>query len=59
MCVLQVKGIRGEWIAGQSAGGSRNDFEKFVTNPQFLLQVEEMGKEEEEEEEEEKEEKEG
>ncbi|XP_042886096.1 calpain-A-like isoform X2 [Penaeus japonicus] len=39
--VGQVKAIKGEWIPGQTAGGSRNDFEKFATNPQFLLTVEE------------------
>ncbi|XP_045130569.1 calpain-9-like isoform X2 [Portunus trituberculatus] len=39
--VGQVKAIRGEWVAGSTAGGSRNDFEKFATNPQFLLKVDE------------------
>ncbi|XP_069982093.1 calpain-A-like [Penaeus vannamei] len=39
--VGQVKAIKGEWVKGQTAGGSRNDFEKFATNPQFLLTVEE------------------
>ncbi|XP_060560457.1 calpain-A-like [Ruditapes philippinarum] len=29
--------IRGEWILGCSAGGSRNDLQKFATNPQYLL----------------------
>ncbi|XP_045104978.1 calpain-9-like [Portunus trituberculatus] len=37
----KVKAIRGEWVAGSTAGGSRNDFEKFATNPQFLLKVDE------------------
>ena len=31
--------IRGEWIPGKNAGGSRNNFEKFATNPQYLLTV--------------------
>ncbi|XP_037782723.1 LOW QUALITY PROTEIN: calpain-A-like [Penaeus monodon] len=39
--VGQVKAIKGEWVSGETAGGSRNDFEKFATNPQFLLTVEE------------------
>ncbi|XP_050697521.1 calpain-A-like isoform X2 [Eriocheir sinensis] len=38
--VGQVQAIRGEWIEGVTAGGSRNDFAKFATNPQFLLKVE-------------------
>ncbi|XP_042211063.1 LOW QUALITY PROTEIN: calpain-A-like [Homarus americanus] len=37
--VEQVKAIKGEWVKGVSAGGSRNDFEKFATNPQYLLTV--------------------
>ncbi|XP_063848064.1 calpain-9-like isoform X2 [Scylla paramamosain] len=41
--VGQVKAIRGEWMVGRTAGGSRNDFEKFATNPQFLLEVDETG----------------
>jgi hypothetical protein len=26
-----------QWVAGVSAGGSRNDLSLFATNPQFLL----------------------
>ncbi|XP_064097877.1 calpain-A-like isoform X1 [Macrobrachium nipponense] len=37
--VGQVKAIKGEWVVGESAGGSRNDFEKFATNPQYLLTI--------------------
>ncbi|XP_045616999.1 calpain-A isoform X2 [Procambarus clarkii] len=35
--VGQVQAIKGEWAEGSSAGGSRNDFDKFATNPQYLL----------------------
>ncbi|KAK3859138.1 hypothetical protein Pcinc_034716 [Petrolisthes cinctipes] len=39
--VGQVKAIKGEWVKGVSAGGSRNDFELFSTNPMFLLRIHE------------------
>ncbi|XP_049788597.1 calpain-9-like [Schistocerca nitens] len=32
-----VEVCHGEWVAGRSAGGCRNDISKFTTNPQFLL----------------------
>ncbi|XP_069954172.1 calpain-A isoform X2 [Cherax quadricarinatus] len=35
----QVQAIKGEWVVGVSAGGSRNDFDKFATNPQYLLTI--------------------
>jgi calpain len=35
--------IRGEWMLGSSAGGSRNDLQKFATNPQYLLTLTEPG----------------
>ncbi|XP_071538694.1 calpain-A-like isoform X2 [Panulirus ornatus] len=47
--VGQVKAIKGEWVKGKSAGGSRNDFEKFATNPQYLLTIEETDSDEESE----------
>ncbi|XP_059080001.1 calpain clp-1-like [Tigriopus californicus] len=31
--------VFGEWIKGQSAGGSRNNLERFATNPQFRLDI--------------------
>ncbi|XP_037089080.1 calpain-A-like [Pollicipes pollicipes] len=37
--VGQVQQIRSEWVPGETAGGSRNNFDKFATNPQFLLTV--------------------
>jgi len=35
--------IQGEWIEGESAGGSRNDIHVFATNPQYLLTLTEPG----------------
>ncbi|KAK9512842.1 hypothetical protein O3M35_001170 [Rhynocoris fuscipes] len=35
----QLAELNGEWKAGITAGGSRNDLELFSTNPQFLLSV--------------------
>ncbi|KAF6041126.1 hypothetical protein EB796_000562 [Bugula neritina] len=32
-----VELIRGEWVPGSTAGGSRNDLESFAKNPQYLL----------------------
>ncbi|XP_052247024.1 calpain-B-like isoform X2 [Dreissena polymorpha] len=32
-----VEVIRGQWVKGISAGGSRNDLQNFATNPQYLL----------------------
>ncbi|XP_076473056.1 calpain-B-like [Babylonia areolata] len=32
---------QGQWEVGVSAGGSRNDLEKFATNPQFVLTLHE------------------
>lgn len=31
--------MRGEWILGHSAGGSRNNLPKFATNDQYLLSI--------------------
>ncbi|XP_059139505.1 calpain-A-like isoform X2 [Physella acuta] len=31
--------IRGEWKLGYSAGGSRNNLQKFITNDQYLLTI--------------------
>lgn len=36
--------IRGEWIPGVTAGGSRNDLESFARNPQYMLSIQEPGK---------------
>ncbi|KAK2186212.1 hypothetical protein NP493_210g00025 [Ridgeia piscesae] len=33
--------VKGQWEVGRSAGGSRNDLEKFATNPQYLLTLKE------------------
>ena len=35
--------VKGQWEVGESAGGSRNDLEKFATNPQYLLTLTETG----------------
>ena len=35
--------VRGEWILGHSAGGSRNNLPKFATNDQYLLSITEPG----------------
>jgi len=35
--------VKGEWIAGISAGGSRNNLVDFATNPQFALTLTEPG----------------
>ena len=32
-----VKIVFGQWVAGKTAGGCRNDINSFATNPQFLL----------------------
>ncbi|XP_074642195.1 calpain-B-like [Tubulanus polymorphus] len=37
-CVLMTNG---KWVSEESAGGSRNDLQKFATNPQFLISLEE------------------
>ncbi|CAG0890828.1 unnamed protein product [Cyprideis torosa] len=37
----QVHSIHGAWQAGYNAGGSRNNMEKFATNPQYLLTLSE------------------
>ena len=34
---------KGHWEVGRSAGGSRNDLDKFATNPQYLLTLTEAG----------------
>lgn len=39
--VRHMETVRGEWKAGVSAGGSRNNLELFATNPQFLLTLHE------------------
>ncbi|KAL1132481.1 hypothetical protein AAG570_010436 [Ranatra chinensis] len=31
--------VNGEWLLGETAGGSRNDLELFAINPQYLLSV--------------------
>lgn len=35
--------VRGEWIPGSTAGGSRNDLESFAKNPQYVLSLNESG----------------
>ena len=35
--------MKGSWEEGTSAGGSRNNLEKFSTNPQYLLTLPEPG----------------
>ena len=35
--------LTGEWIKDISAGGSRNDLEKFATNPQYVLTLTDPG----------------
>ncbi|CAM1329411.1 Uncharacterised protein g10003 [Pycnogonum litorale] len=37
----KVSAIKGSWTAGKSSGGSRNDLQKFATNPQYLLVLKE------------------
>ncbi len=36
--------ITGDWLPGATAGGSRNDLEKFATNPQYVLTLSQPGK---------------
>lgn len=38
-----VEVVKGEWIAGKSGGGSRNNLFDFATNPQFVLTLHEPG----------------
>lgn len=38
-----VKAIKGSWQTGLNAGGSRNDIEKFATNPQYVLTLKNPG----------------
>ena len=35
--------LTGEWIKDISAGGSRNDLERFATNPQYVLTLTDAG----------------
>ena len=35
--------VRGEWLAGRNAGGSRNNLVKFATNDQYLLTLTDPG----------------
>ena len=35
--------ITGEWIEHNSAGGSRNNLDKFATNPQYIITLQEPG----------------
>jgi len=39
-----VEVVYGEWMAGVSAGGSRNNLALFATNPQYLLTLTEPGR---------------
>lgn len=36
-----VEVVKGDWLAGKSAGGSRNNLFDFATNPQFVLTLHE------------------
>lgn len=36
---LQVQEVFGRWETGTSSGGSRNNLEKFATNPQYILTI--------------------
>ena len=38
-----VECIKGEWLPGYSAGGSRNNLEKFASNPQYVLSLTQPG----------------
>ena len=38
-----VECIKGQWLVGHSSGGSRNDLERFATNPQYVLTLSEPG----------------
>ena len=38
-----VEVIKGSWELDVSAGGSRNDLQKFATNPQYLLTLTQPG----------------
>jgi len=33
--------INGEWVPGESAGGSRNNLVKYASNPQYLIEIKE------------------
>ncbi|XP_018022767.1 calpain-A isoform X2 [Hyalella azteca] len=41
--VERTRDIQGSWRAGINAGGCRNNFELFSTNPQYLLQIIDTG----------------
>ncbi|XP_023323290.1 calpain clp-1 [Eurytemora carolleeae] len=43
-----VKIIFGEWMTGMTAGGCRNDLNRFATNPQFLLNINQAEQDEDE-----------
>ena len=48
MCFLilflgHVEVVKGEWVYGISAGGSRNNLVDFAMNPQFVLSLSEPG----------------
>ena len=42
--MYQVQEVFGWWERGLSAGGSRNDLEKFAINPQYMLTISQPGK---------------
>ncbi|KAF2345853.1 Peptidase C2 calpain catalytic domain [Trinorchestia longiramus] len=42
--VEKTREIEGSWRAGVNAGGSRNNFDLFSTNPQILLHIMDTGK---------------
>lgn len=35
--------IKGEWVPGVNAGGSRNSVSSYATNPQYFLELREPG----------------
>ena len=35
--------VKSRWVVGETAGGSRNDLEKFATNPQYVISLKEPG----------------
>ncbi|RXG54262.1 hypothetical protein Avbf_09964 [Armadillidium vulgare] len=37
-----VQWVYQRWEPGVNAGGSRNDFRKYATNPQYLLTIKEV-----------------